>query len=163
MNVVCGIDTGKQGAVAVFENGTLVNVIDTPTIAAPAKGKKKAKSIYSEVGMVEIIRSIKPDFVVIEHVHSMPGQSCVSTFSQGQGYGLWIGIVAALGIPFKCVAPQTWKKALLKDIGGDEKQRSVLGCQRLIPESIRYIRGPRGGYNTDRADAILIALYEVKS
>ena len=51
-----------------------------------------------------------PDIVTlyIEFVHSFPGQGVVSTFTFGQNYGQWQGIVAALGVESVSVSPQAW-------------------------------------------------------
>ena len=53
--------------------------------------------------------------VFIEKVHSMPGQGVASMFNFGKGYGIWIGILAALKISKTLVTPQEWKKEMMSE------------------------------------------------
>jgi len=150
---VIGIDTGKKGAVAVIVDGNPIEVYDCPIL--PGKG---SKTVYDVVGIAALIRRIAPDRATVEKIHSMPGEGVTSAFSQGEGYGLWRGILAGMGIPFVEMAPQTWQKIMLRDGTGDTKQRAqVILCQRF-PHTRDWVFGPRGGYRDGRADAILIGL-----
>lgn len=49
---------------------------------------------------------------IIEKVHAMPKQGVVSVASFMQNYGICIGMLIALHIPFKEVPPQRWMKQL---------------------------------------------------
>lgn len=148
--IYIGIDPGKKGACAFILNNTVIRTVYTPMF------DKK----YNVSGMVnclmqpEIINNgVKDCFCVIESVHSMPGQGCVSVFSFGFGYGLWVGIINALGIPYQLVSPQTWKKALLSDTKKD-KTASIVLAQQLFPDF-------KAKYKKDEAlaEALLIAEY----
>ena len=55
---------------------------------------------------------------VVERVHSMPRDGSASAFAFGENFGQIQGVLAALGIPYRFVTPQTWQKkvgALPKD------------------------------------------------
>lgn len=94
-----GIDPGKSGAVAFVVNGKLKTVYKCPDTVA---------------GMANIIREacIEYDYInaVIEKVHAMPMDGKASSFSFGQNYGHWQGILAALNIPTREITPQKWMK-----------------------------------------------------
>src|SRR5437868_5437346 len=103
--MIVGIDPGLSGAVARIDQtaSAWATVNDTPTMTV--KSGPKLKRAYSIPEMVDLLQG-NVGFVVIESVHAMPGQGVVSMFSMGYGLGLWVGIVAALGIPYEMVTPQ---------------------------------------------------------
>lgn len=150
-----GIDTGLNGAVAIISDNQ-VNVYDTPTVEV--KSGKRKKNMHVESGMVNILKAYKDKdvHVYIEKVHSMPGQGVRAMFSMGEGYGLWRGIVAALGMPYTLITPQSWKKAMMKGMG-KEKAASCYRAQQLYPDVELF--GSRGGAKDGRGDALLIAEY----
>lgn len=91
--------------------------------------------------------------VGIEKVHSMPGQGVASTFCFGEGYGVWLGILAALGIRHELITPQSWKKSLM-DGQLKDKDASRLVAMRLFPEAGNQLQLKK---HHGRADALLIA------
>jgi crossover junction endodeoxyribonuclease RuvC len=148
-----GIDPGKEGAIAVIY-GRSVEFWDAPTLNV-GKGSKRA---YDEAAMVEILKNLRTATFGLELVHSMPGQGVASMFSQGEGFGLWKGILSALETRWQLVTPQAWKKALMAG-QPKEKASSVLVASRLFPNAQKLLRGPRGRALDGRADALLIAEY----
>jgi crossover junction endodeoxyribonuclease RuvC len=152
-----GIDPGKSGAVALIEyqHGRKISVdaTDTPILPA-AKGKK---SIYDPAGMVRLLKRWSgPDtHVFIEQVHSMPGQGVSSTFDFGKGFGMWLGILAALQIPHTIMTPQRWKKAMLADMTQD-KNASRARAAQLFPEAAELFAKVK---DDGRAEALLMAEY----
>lgn len=157
-----GIDPGQTGGVAVIPNcfdatrEPLVTLHDTPTF------KGEGRTLYDEAGMSDLLRGVAksyPDvFVTIEQVHAMPKQGVSSSFNFGMGYGIWLGIVAALGLPSQRVTPQRWKKVVLAD-GPKVDQAVCAFAARLYPAIAGNLRGPRGALLMGRADALLIAHY----
>ena len=150
-----GIDPGLSGAVTALDNkGVLLWVEDTPTVKA---GKK---TIYDAPRMASILSREKGVTVTIEQAQGMPGQGITSTFRIGEGFGLWLGLIAALGIPFFTVRPATWQKAMFRMVatGSTTKEKSVTLAKQIFPE-IRLVpegcRKPKDG----RSDAALIARY----
>ena len=151
---IIGIDPGLTGAVAVLPEGLF---FDTPT----ASVKKGGKKVYLVADMVAIFNayvfdaSFPDTHVYIEDVHAMPGQGVSSTFSFGRGYGLWEGIVAALGIPYTLVSPVRWKRAMMDGMG-KEKGASRVRAGQLFPRFVGQLTRVK---DHGRADALLIAEY----
>jgi len=153
-----GIDPGKKGAIACLDHGGgLCWVKDTPLIGAKRPeydGALMREILLSPEALSEEVR------VYIERQASMPDQSSTSTFSQGEGFGLWKGLLLALQIPFEIVRSQEWTKAIYKGMPrGLGKRRGVLAVQQMWPKQVQLFRGPRGGERDDRCDAALIAEY----
>jgi len=143
-----GIDPGLDGAVGFLD--ATAEAVRTPTIKV---GKRRQ---YRAQEMSEIIQDRLPlggpgnRFAILESVHSMPKQGVASSFSFGRGFGLWEGILVALGIPYLLVAPQTWKAVMLRDMPKD-KNAAKIQASRLWPELGRLSDG--------EAEALLMAEY----
>lgn len=156
-SVIVGIDPGKDGAIVFLgQNMQLIACVDTPTFGT-GKGSRRD---YSEAEMVRILRQLTSPgaIVVLETQQAMPGQGVSSTFSTGVGFGLWRGIIAALGLARFDVRPAAWTKAM-----GLTKSTKAAHCEaakRLLPELDCY--GPRGGTKDGRADAALLAIYGLR-
>jgi len=150
--MIIGIDPGKSGAVA-FLNDRLIDVVSCPIIPG-----KKSRKEYDERGMADVFIQ-RLDFdpknetrAFMEKAQAMPKQGVSSMFNYGTGYGIWIGILAALGIPYELVTPRRWKKDMLADLpGDDQKARSVIAANRLFP----HCRYKKKDHN--KAEALLIA------
>lgn len=150
-----GIDPGVTGAVAVIdENGGLVSLQDTPTIVVkkPGGGKRTAY-VESQMAALLLNGSTVGDhtLVTIENVHSMPKQGVSSSFNFGMGFGIWLGVCAAMRLPLERVEPTVWKKAMHLPAGSD-KNTSVLLASRLFPSASLDRKKDDG-----RGDALLIA------
>jgi hypothetical protein len=170
MRYAIGIDVGLDGAVAMVSERGFEGVWDTPTLEVERPKDRKAKTksmrIYDKAGMRlllrrQLVRAADTADVlvfVIEKVHAMPDQGATSMFSFGRGLGLWEGIVDALEKPTYMPAPQTWKKAVMRD-GPKTKEAAIPVAQALYPPAAQYLRGPMGGLKVDRAEAILMAHY----
>jgi len=147
-----GIDPGLTGAVAVLDNG-VVRFHDAPVAVV---GKRR---VLVPVMMAGILRletaGLATTTAVLEAVHSMPRQGVASAFSFGKGVGIWVGILAALGVPYTEVAPQTWKRVMMRDMGKD-KDASRLRAMQLFPAAASELarKGDHG-----RAEALLLAFY----
>lgn len=151
-----GIDPGLSGAVAIISSDGEATIHDTPT--TKVKSGKKNKNMYVESLMADILRQYAGDNVEVklEKAQSMPKQGVASTFSTGEGYGLWRGILAALRMPYTIVTSQKWKKAMMDGMG-KEKSASCYRGQQLFPSVELF--GPQGGAKDGRGDALLIAEY----
>ena len=160
---VIGIDPGLNGFVACVENAdTVLWTAATPTIST---GKKRQYDICKMVGLIEddLVYSF-PDMVIIEKQQAMPKQGVSSTFRTGVGFGLWEGIIAALGLPYRVVHPRTWQRIAHRDIlGNDPKGRSIIAARRLFPnvDLRRTEKCIKPDHN--KADAILLAWYGFQS
>jgi hypothetical protein len=147
-----GIDPGQGGSVAVIDPaGALVALYDTPVLTLRvARGTKQC---YDIPGMVALLRPYAGAglHVFIEESQAMPGQGTRSMFTIGYGYGLWLGILAALQIPYTPVRPHVWKKAL--GLGRD-KEQARLRAQQLYPGADLRRKKDHG-----RAESLLLAWY----
>jgi crossover junction endodeoxyribonuclease RuvC len=163
--VVIGIDNGLDGGVVALEGsrgGVKLNL--TPTLGARANKRE-----YDLAEMVRILEPYAPANlpmgidaqVFIERAQAMPKQGVSSTFSIGNGYGSWKGILAALRLPFEIVSPQTWQKVMFSGIpvNGDTKRASAIVAQRLYP-GIDWRRSTRARKTHDGlTDALCLAEY----
>jgi crossover junction endodeoxyribonuclease RuvC len=146
-----GIDPGLDGAIAVID-GPAQHFMDTPTAQV---GTKREMDAHAATRLLKSLCQGKDCFVAVEKVHAMPGQGVTSMFSFGRGYGTWLGILAALGIPHNTVAPQTWKKVMLAD-GGKEKDASRVKAMQLYPQIADQLSRKK---DHGRADALLMAAW----
>ena len=100
--IYIGIDPGVSGGVALItDNSEKFNKL---------LGLNKCPGTVSDMPeLLNFNKTIKMT-AVIEKVHSMPQQGVASTFKFGMNYGQWLGILAALQIPYIEVTPQKWMK-----------------------------------------------------
>lgn len=153
-----GIDPGLSGAIAVIDaNAGTLQFFDTPTVQV--KSGRTVKNQMDPYAIITILRSFAEAhadvLVTLEKVGPMPGQGVTSMFNFGMGVGIWIGILAALKIPFQQVHPNTWKKLMMADMG-KEKDASRIKAMQLFPQSaIELTRKKDHG----RADALLLAAW----
>jgi hypothetical protein len=112
---------------------------------------------FDERWMVSVLKEFGGDaaVIVIEWQQAFPKQGVASTFKIGYGYGLWVGMCAALGYRYHIVSPHVWQRAMLSGTGKG-KERSVLAAQRLFP-TVDIPRHKHG-----RADALLIAAWALR-
>jgi crossover junction endodeoxyribonuclease RuvC len=151
--IIVGIDPGVTGAVAIITDARGVNgIIDTPVMEVLRNRKKRQE--YQPAAMVGILKAGPVDHAFIEQVSAMPGQGVTSMFGFGKGFGIWLGIIAALGIPYTLVTPQSWKKALMA--GQADKDAGRLRACQLYPGVAHLLARKK---DIGRADALLIAEY----
>jgi len=89
--------------------------------------------------------------VVIEESQSMPGQGVRSYFTIGLGFGVWLGILSALGLAYTRVRPAVWKRHLGLT---SDKGQARLRAQQLFAQADLRLRKHHG-----RAEALLLAHY----
>lgn len=144
--IILGIDPGNKGALAFIDSETK-KVIKTYKMPTSYIG---AKQNVDPERLAEIIRTHKPDVGVIEDVFSRPRDGRVGVFTFGQGKGILIGVLAALGVPRAFVAPAKWKRDLKVT---SDKQSSRILARTLYPE-------PTDLTSTEgKCEAILIGLW----
>lgn len=153
--MIIGIDPGQTGGIAFIRDGVCLHLYDTPTEAI--KKGKGIKNEYLPAHMAEILKTYgttTSTHCYLEKVGAMPGQGVTSMFNFGKGYGLWIGILAALGIPYTLVTPQAWKKEIMQGVGDKDAARGR--AQQLFPDMTHQLSRKK---DIGRADALLIAEY----
>ena len=140
--IYIGIDPGKNGGIGIiFDDLAYCK-------KCPATVSEMAEEIKA---CIEIAPDIQKQ-AIIESVHSMPGQGVRSVFTFGEGYGKWLGILAAHKIPYTQVTPQKWMKfygSLSKEKKERKNQLKHLAQQRF----------PEIKITLATADAILLANY----
>ena len=117
--MICGIDPGAKGAIALLYNDGRAFVYDMPMLGKEVNASEVAS----------IFREFKPKYVWLEQVNSF-GMGRTSAYNFGQGVGILKGVMATLEIPYTLITPQKWKKhfGLSK-----EKDHSRLLATRLYP------------------------------
>ena len=147
--MLVGIDPGLTGAVAVLKPDGTAQVYDTPTLTL--KVARSTRCTYDLPGLVALLTPYASAHlhVVIEDAQAMPGQGVRSTFSTGLGMGAWLGILAALALPYTSVRPGVWKRSL--GLGKDKEQARARAMQ-LYPSADLRRKKDHG-----RAEALLLA------
>jgi crossover junction endodeoxyribonuclease RuvC len=146
--ILLGIDPGANGAIAVFEDGRLVDVIDMPAVR---DGKGKRRTDAAAVGAA--IRGVRPHLAVVERVGAMPGQGVTSMFSFGLTCGIVHGALGALQVPMELVSPQQWKQEM--HVGRDNARQRA---SQLLPAGASLWPLVK---HDGRAEAVLIGLWAV--
>ncbi len=157
---ILGIDPGLTGGVAllrsVVDSEPLAETWATPTI------KIDKKNNLNVPAMVSIVMDAKPDHCFIERVSAMAysvrgrTQGVSSAFTFGMGFGIWLGILGALQVPYSLIHPANWKVAM--GLRGQPKSASLLMVSQLFP-SVSLPRAKDEG----QAEALLIAEYGRRS
>lgn len=176
MRTTCyvGIDPGLSGGVAVIPASGYVEIYDPPTFEVECRRGKKGghRREYDIAGMTQILKDVLalnwgpsladcPVLVCLEVQQPMPSdsrfgkQGSIQTFSLGYGYGLWRGVVGALGIPCELVRPAAWKgpRGLLAGLP-KEKEASRMRAIELFPGAAPLLSRKK---DEGRAEALLIA------
>ena len=139
-NLFIGIDPGKKGGIA----------------ATTGKLSICSKCPDTVADMVVLLKALldidtKP-MCVIESVHSMPGQGVKSTFTFGTNYGMWLGILASLQVPYIQVSPTKW----MNIYGPRPKDKTA---RKNYLKHLAQQRYPKLPITLATADAILLAHY----
>jgi crossover junction endodeoxyribonuclease RuvC len=146
-----GIDIGLNGAIALVEDGQLLEVHDMPTFSMERNGKNKRMVNAAE--LARLIRQAAPGSAYLERLNAMPGQGVTSMFSMGQSLGVVLGILAALDIATTTIPPRTWQKAL--DVPQGKDGSRYRAAQLFPAHAEQFARVKDDG----RSDAALIAAY----
>ena len=161
-----GIDPGKDGAVvAIDETGIVRDVALTKELFTVPIGKG-SKREYDATAMGDYLTKLHATqgvkLVAIEKQQARPGQGRTSLCALGVGYGLWLGVVGTLGIPFSVVHPSTWQKDVLRDVPGVGKGRAILLCKQRLPD-LELAPGRKKKSHDGIADTACLAMWGFKS
>ena len=152
--IVFGIDPGVSGALSIYENKKLKEVIDMPTMSEGKKNKKQINAAQLSLEIKQRINGSSETAAVIEHVTAMPGQGVTSMFNFGQSFGVIKGICSALTLPIYFVRPVKWKKHF--NLIGSSKDASRTKAIELFPSFSNDMAKKK---DANKADAILIGRY----
>jgi hypothetical protein len=149
--IYCGVDPGKSGGAAWLSESGILGFTDF--------AKLTPMEICNDFEKYVIDGNCKRRAVqcIIEAVGAFPGQGVHSMFVFGEQYGMVQGFLTALEIPFRKIAPVTWKTAMgiaRKTGKTDRKERKRISrmlAQRIFPEW--------DVINDQNAEALLLADY----
>ena len=153
--IVMSIDPGLSGAIAVFIDDVLIDIVDTPTHELTRNNKTKRQ--ISASALAGIFTQHRPDHVVVEKVTAMPGNGATSMFSFGRSFGLIEGIVGAFEIPATYVMPSVWTKGIGRGLGKDASRARACELYPFYQKSFARVK------DDGRADAVLIGAWWLKA
>ena len=149
--IVLGIDPGLSGALAFVDTARqkVIAVYDMPVMRSGKTANVTAGPI------ADWVREHKPEHVIVEQVQAMgTGEGRASLFKFGAAYGVVLGAIQVLGLPYTLVTPAKWKRQAGL-IGKSKDASHALAC-KLFPGATRMLFGPRGGALIDHAEALLL-------
>lgn len=156
--VYIGIDPGLDGAIVALDaNSKIVEVVDAKTLTVSANKAKRSLSAAMMVSTLRRMTRCTGAVIAIEQWLTMPKQGAVSAATGGSGWGYYIGILAALGVPYVVAHPLTWQRAILSRCPGKGKGRAVAYAERRWPQLVLHTE--RGRLLDGRADAVCLAEY----
>ena len=150
--MIIGIDPGLSGAVAVLApDGALVALWDVPVLTL--RTSRGTRQEYDVPGLVRLLAPYTDSqpHVLIEEAQAMPGQGTRSMFTIGLGFGVWLGILGALGLAHTRIRPAVWKRRLRLT---SDKEQARLRAMQLFPRADLRRKRDHG-----RAEALLLAWY----
>jgi hypothetical protein len=171
MGLFLGVDPGVSGAVCAYDSETReIRFADTPIVTVKSgKTFKNQMDPHAASLLLQALSSGQEVLVTIEKVAPMPSiqteegeerrtMGVTSSFNFGMGFGMWIGICAALQLPYELVHPATWKSKLLAGMARG-KDASRVKAMQLFPQTAKDLARKR---DHGRADALLLAVYGLK-
>jgi hypothetical protein len=177
-----GIDPGQKGSLVVVKfnnnkNFTVKNIkniqfYDFTTIKKNLNYNNIANpvsnliDVYPMKKVLERVKNKQETYINIEKVHTMPLQGVSSSGNFMMNFGLLKGFLLGSGFKLNCISPQVWKRyyGLLKKIKDASRILAIdkFGDCNIYKEENKtvydYLKYKK---NVDRADALLIALYEL--
>ena len=103
--IVVGVDPGAGGAVAVFHDGVLAEIFDTPALEEKAGRPAVNAPLFSA-----LLTKTHATHAFCEFVAARPTDAKTSAFSFGRSRGVVEGACGALAIPLTFITPQSWKR-----------------------------------------------------
>ena len=147
MSRILGVDPGLEGAVAVVEEGILLDAWDLPHV----DGTLDAGALHAAISALELDPVF--DIVVVERVSAFPGNGSMGNFKLGFSAGTIAGVVGSLGLPLDRTSPSNWKRRM--SLTGKTKDAARLLVRDLYPTMTHLFELKK---DVGRADATLIAL-----
>lgn len=155
-DIYLGFDPGKKGFMCLYDS-SYNGYRHYPLF----QGNRLNHDMLVELERLSKTYSI---MAVVEQVHSMPHQGVASTFSFGTNYGMILGALEAIGIPYSTVTPGKWQKFICEavDKAPNPKQMHYNAARRLFP-NMDFRRSERCKvYDDNKVDSTLICEYGVR-
>lgn len=147
--IVCGIDPGVAGAIAVHDRGKLTDVIDMPVL----DGRTDGAALYEILALDTLDNNV---IVYLENTQPMPKNGSIASYSLGLNTGIIVGVVQSLRHPLVRVRPQTWKGKMSVTRKDKNAIRGIV--RELYPEHADLFKRVK---DHNRAEAVLISRYGV--
>lgn len=150
--MILGFDPGStSGAYGVLDvEGKFVACGDLPVTPFGGNGKPQVNPAL----LGKLIAQINPHLAVVERVSAMPKQGSASGFTFGVAFGIILGSLGALKIPYLLVAPAKWKRVMGLS---KEKDSSRTMALRKWPEAAEFLTLKK---HHGRAEALLLCAYQ---
>ncbi|XP_024030505.1 Holliday junction resolvase MOC1, chloroplastic isoform X1 [Morus notabilis] len=157
---VIGIDPDTHGALAVLKgNGPdcSAQVFDSPNLPVSIGGRVRKR--LDAKSIIQLLRSFDAPIgttAYIEQSIPFPKDGKQGWWSGGFGYGLWIGILVALGFSVVPVPSFAWKRKIEIFGSTPTKDDSRRVASTMFPALSELLKRKK---DHGRADALLIAAY----
>ncbi len=147
MRSFAGIDPGKTGAMAIFdEQGQGISFLDFQEDLRAVCQSVRSKDVECPIALA-----------VLENVHPMPREGVSSSFKFGTNFGIWQAILTAYSIPFQLITPHRWRRVLDSSVPAKPSKEDLrLYAIRRWPEAAPYLHRKR---DHGRAEALIMAEY----
>ena len=162
--IVIGIDPGKTGgAVALDMDGKPIEWIAADHPEEGYTVKATGGALYVPSAMALWLADLKDAYhvlmVITEKQQARPLEGRTSILKTGFGWGLWVGILAALRLPYKIEPPGVWTKAVFGSMpnGTDRKARAITTARARVPD-LPLTWGRKTKPHDGLADAACMAL-----
>jgi len=166
---VIGIDPGLHGGLGVLDldaAGELLGVSMHRTPVLMVMRGRKARDEYNPEAMRALLAAavdgrpavdglppaLRGVEVVLEAQGARPRQGTASSYRTGVGFGLWLGLVVGMRVPFRIVAPAVWKQHA--GLIHADKRASRLRAQERFPSL-----GAIAAVDEGPAEGLLMAAY----
>lgn len=148
--IICGIDPGIAGALAVVTEHCDCQILDMPILGSGAS------TVVNGAMVARFLDEFDVEFAILEQAQAYPGQGVSSSFKTGLTYGQLLGVLQTSLIPYELVSPAVWKKALKL---GKDKSLSRLRAMQRFPQCAKQFERIK---DHGRAEAALIALWRLE-
>ncbi len=146
--LILGIDPGAHGAVALFVDGQLVEIFDTPALE-----EKSGRPAVNAPLLAALLARTHATAAYCEFVGARPTDAKASAFAFGRARGVIEGVAGALSIPLTFITPQTWKRLAGIAPGAEAKDSARAAAIARWPHMAEHFARKR---DIDRAEAALI-------
>jgi len=165
----CGVDPGLDGAFGIIE-AEHVYGIPMPTFWYTLKSGKRRRQ-YDYIAIRKILEVRKDAIVTIEQQIPLPlvfekangikqKQRATSLFTTGYGFGVLMGMLAAIDITTHLVHPKTWQAAFFKRDPEKTTKEQALEVVKVLFSNVDLFASERSTVpHMGIVDAVLIAEY----
>lgn len=134
MQKLIAIDPGLSGGVALFDQGSLVDLQKMPTRSQLLRSSDTRRKRLCPTGLAELLRDFLADggpaLALVEVQFPKQNGSSLSALRQGEGYGVLLGALGALGVETLEIRSSDWKGALGLGI---DKQKAIAKAREIFP------------------------------